>query len=79
MLYTVYMELRFQNPMVYVVRNKRKQSWEWNLYTVFIFLRKTGSEICRYKINSNVEMLKGKVSINVGNSSEDGVYNFLVV
>jgi hypothetical protein len=24
-------------------------------------------------------MLKGKVSINVGNSSEDGVYKFIVV
>ena len=24
-------------------------------------------------------MLKGKVSRNVGNSSEDGVYNFIVV
>jgi hypothetical protein len=46
---------------------------------VFTVLRKTESEICRYKININVEILKGKVSINVGNSSEDGVCVFLVV
>ena len=73
------MELRSQNPTVYVVHNKRKQSWEWNLCTVFLFLRKTGSEIYRCKINSSVEMFKGKVGRNMNNSSEDGVCKFIVV
>ena len=30
-------------------------------------------------MNINVEILKDNVSINVGNSSEDGVYKFIVV
>jgi hypothetical protein len=47
------------------------------VYCVYIF-RKTGSAIYRYKINSNVEMLKDEVNINVGNSSEDDVYKFIV-
>jgi len=73
------MELRFQNPTVYVVHDKQKQFWKWNLYTVLIFLRKTESVIYRYKINNNVELLKSKVSRNVGNSSEDSVFNFILV
>ena len=45
---------------------------------MFIFLRMTGSEIYRYKINSNVGMLKCRVDINVGSSSEDGLCKFIV-
>jgi hypothetical protein len=45
---------------------------------VFVLLKKSGSAIYRYKINSNVEMLKGEVNINVCNSSEDDVYKFIV-
>ena len=47
--------------------------------TVFRVLRRTESGIYRYKININVEILKGKVNRNVGNSSEDGVYKLIVV
>jgi len=47
--------------------------------TVFTVLRRTESGIYRYKININVEILKGKVSINMGNSPEDGVYKFIVI